>query len=110
MRASRVNSTVGSTYRNTRRFADTEQAFTIMNEGHSLDHFNHQQQRRNTKKKKAPVKKTMLVNKQQHILIKGIQFDAESISTMRNDLLRQALNISYASKMKRRNHTYRTSI
>ena len=110
MRTSRVRGSVGSTYRNTKRFSDTEQAFTIMNDGHSLKHFNHQQQQRNNQKKKTPAKKTTLVNKRQHILIKGIQFDADSVTTMRNHLLRQAINISYASKMKRRNHTYRTSI
>ncbi|MGM9943773.1 MAG: hypothetical protein ACI33M_02470 [Lysinibacillus sp.] len=110
MRTSRVSGAVGSTYRNTKRFSDTEQAFTIMNDGHSLEHFNHQQQQRHNKKKKAPAKKTTLVNKRQHILIKGIQFDADSVTTMRNQLLRQALNVSYVSKMKRRNHTYRTSI
>ena len=110
MRTSRVSSTVGSTYRNNMRFSDTEQAFTIMNDSHSLKHFNHQQQQRNNQKKKAPAKKTTLVNKRQHILIKGIQFDADSVTTMRNQLLRQSLNISYVSKMKRRNHTYRTSI
>lgn len=110
MRTSRVSSTVGSTYRNTKRFSDTEQAFTLMNDGHSLQHFNHQQQQRHNKKKKTPIKNTILVNKRQHILIKGIQFDADSIATMRNQLLRQALNVSYASKLKRRNHTYRTSI
>ena len=110
MRTSRVGSTVGSTYRNTKRFLDTEEAFTIMNEGHSLEHFNHHQQQRQNKKKKVPAKKTTLVNKRQHILIKGIQFDADSVATMRNELLRQAINVSYVSKMKRRNHTYRTSI
>ena len=110
MRTSRVSSAVGSTYRNTKRFSDTEEAFTIMNDSHSLKHFNHQQQQRQRKKKKEPARKTTLVNKRQHILIKGIQFDAESVTTMRNQLLRQAHNVSYVSKMKRRNHTYRTSI
>ena len=110
MRTSRVGGAVGSTYRNTKRFSDTEEAFTIMNDGHSLEHFNHQQQQRQNKRKKAPAKKTTLVNKRQHILIKGIQFDADSVTTMRNQLLRQSLNVSYVSKMKRRNHTYRTSI
>ena len=110
MRTSRVNAAVGSIYRNTKRFSDTEEAFTLMNDGHSLEHFNHQQQQRHNKKKKPPAKKTTLVHKRQHILIKGIQFDAHSVTTIRNQLLRQSLNVNYVSKMKRRNHTYRTSI
>ncbi|WP_332650251.1 hypothetical protein [Lysinibacillus sp. 54212] len=113
MRTSRVGNVLTSTYRNAKRYLETEDAFiNVMNDRDALNHFNRQQQDKQnaSQRKKAPVKKVNLVNNRHHVLIKGIQYDGDTAAIMRNRLLRQAIMVSYATKMKRRNHTYRTSI
>lgn len=110
MRTTRVGAVGGNVYGNAKRRPDPHEAFTLMNEGRSLDDFNRQQQQKRERKKKTPVQKKVLVNKRQHILIKGIQFEADTAAVMRNHLLKQSRHVNYISKMKRRNDTYRTSI
>lgn len=112
MRTSRVGNVLTSTYRNAKRYLDTEDTFVnMMNDRDALNHFNRQQQdKQNSQRKKKPIKKVNLVNNRHHVLIKGIQFDADTAAVMRNQLLNQALTVNYVTKMKRRNHTYRTSI
>ncbi|MFF5996638.1 hypothetical protein AAGS61_18170 [Lysinibacillus sp. KU-BSD001] len=110
MRTSRVSMAASSTYRNAKRYLETEEAFILFNDGSSLEHFNERQQKKQKKQKKTPAAKPVLVNKKQHVLIKGIQFDADTVTIVRNHLLHQSLNVSYLNNMKRRHHTYRTSI
>lgn len=109
MRATRVGAVAGNIYSKSKRNLEAGEAFTLMNEGRSLDDF-HRQQQKQGKKKKPSVQKKVLVNKGQHILIKGIQFEADTMAALRNQLLRQSQQVNYISKMKRRNDTYRTSI
>jgi hypothetical protein len=110
MRAARVGTVAGNIYGKPKRSLEAGEAFTLMNEGRSLDDFHRQQQQKQGKKKKPPAQKKVLVNKRQHILIKGIQFEADTMAALRNQLLRQSRQVNYISKMKRRNDTYRTSI
>lgn len=110
MRTTRVGSIRGNVYGNSKRRLERDEAFTIMNDGRSLDDFNRQQRQKRDGKKKAPAQKKVLVNKRQHILIKGIQFEGDTAAVVRNRLLRQSLQVNYISNLKRRNDTYRTSI
>lgn len=108
LRTSRVSMVASSTYRNARRYLETEEAFTLMQDGGSLEHFN-QKQKQNKKKKPAP-KKQVLVQGAHHVLMKGILFEADTVTAMRNQLLHQSMTVNYMSNLKRRNHTYKTSI
>lgn len=113
MRTSRVEPRLTSTYRNAKRYLETDDAFVnMMNDRDALDHFNRQQQDKQNQgqRKKKSIKNATLINNRHHVLIKGIQFEADTAAVMRNQLLRQALIVNYVTKMKRRNHTYRTSI
>ena len=110
MRMTRVGPIGGNVYGNAKRSLERGDAFTIMNEGRSLDDFNRQQQQKRDRKKKEPVRKKVLVNKRQHILIKGIRFEGDAAAAVRNHLARQSLQVNYISNLKRRNDTYRTSI
>ena len=110
MRMTRVGPIGGNVYGNAKRSLERGDAFTIMNEGRSLDDFNRQQQQKRHRKKKEPVRKKVLVNKRQHILIKGIRFEGDTAAAVRNHLARQSLQVNYISNLKRRNDTYRTSI
>lgn len=110
MRTTRVGTVTGNPHGKAKRHLEADSSFTLMNSGHSLDDFQRQQQQKQGKKKKQPVSKQILVNKRQHILIKGIQFEADTITATRNHLIRQSRHVNHISKMKRRHDTYRTSI
>ncbi|MGM9948470.1 MAG: hypothetical protein ACI33P_00025 [Lysinibacillus sp.] len=110
MRTTRIGSIGGNVYGHTKRCLKRDEAFTLMNDGRSLDDFNRQQRQKRDRKKKVPAQKRVLVNKRQHILIKGIQFEGDMAAVVRNRLLRQSLQVNYISNLKRRNDTYRTSI
>ena len=110
MRTTRVGSVGSHVYGRTKRQLEREEAFAIMSDGRSLDDFNRQQRQKQEKKKSVPPQKKVLVNKRQHILIKGICFEGEAAAMVRNHLLRCSEQVNYISNLKRRNDTYRTSI
>lgn len=109
MRTTRVGAVTGNVHGKARRSLETDSSFTFMDKKHSLHDFGGSRQGQG-KKKKQPASKHVLVNKRQHILIKGIQFEADTITATRNHLIRQSRHVNYISKMKRRHDTYRTSI
>lgn len=108
LRTSRVSMATSSTYRRAKRYLDTNEAFTLMQDDGALAYFNEKQKQ--NKKKKPVVKKQVLVQTNQHILIKGILFEVDTVAVMRNQLLHQSISVNSVSNLKRRNYTYRTSI
>ncbi len=110
VRTTRVGMAASSTYRSAKRYLDTEEAFTILGEQSAFNQFNRQQHQPQKKKSKAPPPKRVLVQKKNHILIKGILFEADTVTLVRNHLLYRSISISHLQNKKRRNHTYRTSI
>lgn len=110
MKTTRIGAITGNVHEKARRHLQADGSFSLMNKRHSLDDFQRRQQQKQGKKKKQPVSKQVLVNKRQHILMKGIQFEADTITAARNHLIRQSRHVNYISKIKRRHDTYRTSI
>jgi hypothetical protein len=112
MRTSRVTGTHSSVYRNTTRkiLSDTHFADAINSGMH--DHFRHpqgQQNKQNSKKNKSTPKQKKLVQNKTRLIVKGIQFNSESVMTL-NQLNQRSTRANAVNKLKRRNTTYRTSI
>ena len=112
MRTSRVAGTVSSIYRNNTRtiLSDTHFADAINSgmQDHYQDPREQLQQHRNTKKKPLPKTKKLVQNKAR-LIVKGIQFNGESISTL-NQLIQCSSRANTINKLQRRITTYRTSI
>ena len=111
MRTSRVGRTVSSIYRNniSTVLSDTHFADAI-NSG-MQDHYQNpreQLQHHNGKKKRPLPKNKKLVQNKARLIVKGIQFNGESITTL-NQLI-QCSTRANINKLQRRITTYRTSI
>ena len=108
MRTSRVGHALSSTYRNSKRLLHADEAFAQAFESRQQDpreQFNHQKK----KKKQTAVKTKKLVTSKAHVIVKGMQFDANSTGT-RNELIQCSTKLNTLNKYRRRIGTYRTSI
>lgn len=111
MRTSRVGATQSSIFRNSKQYLQTNERFhRIMEEGGGNQQF-HQtpQQPFQPKKKQTQKKKTIVLKNSNRLIVKGMQYDASSAG-VRNRLLQTSKMVSYTNKVKKRHHTYRTSI
>ncbi|MEO4055480.1 hypothetical protein [Solibacillus sp. CAU 1738] len=110
MRTSRVGATQSSIFRNSKQYLQTNEMFhRIMDEGGGQQFHQAPQQPFQPKKKQAQKKKSIVLKNSPHLIVKGMQYNANS-AAIRNSLLQTSKIISYASKIKSRHHTYRTSI
>ena len=112
MRTSRVGSTRSSIYRNGTRavLSDTHFADAINSGMH--DHFRdpREQLHQNKAKKNKPLPKTKkLVQNKARLIVKGMQFNANSATTL-NQLVHCSTRVNTINKYNRRITTYRTSI
>ncbi|AWE08863.1 hypothetical protein DCE79_16595 [Lysinibacillus sp. 2017] len=112
MRTSRVSGTTSSIYRNKSRalLSDTHFADAI-NSG-MQDFYRdprEQLQQNNKKKKKALPKAKKLVQNKARLIVKGIQFNGDSVTTL-NQLIQSSTKANKQNKLQRRITTYRTSI
>ena len=112
MRTSRVAGTVSSINRNNTRaiLSDTHFADAI-NSG-TQDHYQdprQQLQQHHNKKKKSLPKNRKLVQNKTRLIVKGIQFNGESVATL-NHLIQCSTRANTVNKLQRRISTYRTSI
>ena len=113
MRTTRVVAGRDSVFRNSRQYLHSnEQVFRVMQEG-ELGEF--AGERRNEKRKKrreknASSKKVILKTNLKSIAINGLQFDAISIASLQNHLLKHTENIANARKQVTRIRAYRSSI
>lgn len=111
MRTSRVGHPTSSLYRNSKRFVHADEAFaqTFENGVDSRRQDPREQFNQQKKKKKPAAKAKKLVTSKAHVIVKGMQFDADSTMT-RNQLIRQSIKLNTLNKYRRRIGTYRTSI
>lgn len=113
MRASRVIQTQNSVFRNARQYLHSnEQVFRVMQEG-ELNQFAGGQGSRKRKKRQgnsnSPRKVTMKTNSKS-IKVIGLRYDAVSIASLQNDLLKHSEKIAMARKQVVRIRAYRSSI
>lgn len=109
MRTSRVGNITSSIYRNSKRFADTDTAFSLMSDHGSLRHFNHERHPQN-KKKRQPLNQAKVQSNKKHVLIKGILFNPENVMRIRNELIHTSHQVNYTSNRTSIHRTYRNSI
>lgn len=110
MRTSRVGATQSSVFRNAKQYLQVNDRFhQIMDEGGGQQFHQTPQQPFQPKKKQAQKKKNIVLKNSNHLIVKGMQYNANSAS-IRNSLLQTSKIISSANKIKSRHHTYRTSI
>lgn len=112
LRASRVQSTPSSIFRNSKQYLQSNELFyRTMEEGgyqQSKNHQNHQKQ--NKQQKSNQTQKKVLKNNSQKLVVKGLQFDGDSAAAICNSLLQHSAKITTARSKITRNSTYRTSI
>lgn len=103
---------MSSIYRNNTRAALSDTFFAdAMNSG-MQDHFRdprEQLQQHPSKKKKAAPKAKKLVQSKARLIVKGMQFNSNSATTL-NELFQYTSQVNSINKLQRRNTTYRTSI
>lgn len=112
MRTSRVGGTTSALYRNSKLFVRADEVFADVMDNDLLrkqqnprEQFNQNEK----KNKKAAPKAIKLTNIKSRLIIKGMQFDANSASTL-NRLGHYSAKVSRIGNLKIRNTTYRTSI
>lgn len=112
MRTSRVTGAQSSIYRNNTRALLSDTHFAdAMNSGmqdHYRDPREQLQQHKEKKKKPLPKAKKLVQNKAR-LVIKGIQFNSDSVTTL-NQLIHSSTRANTMNKLQRRITTYRTSI
>ena len=113
MRTSRVAGTVSSIYRNNTRAILSDTHFAdAMNNGMQDHHYQdprEQLQQHQGKKKRPLPKKKKLVQNKARLIVKGIQFNGESVSTL-NYIIQCSTRANTIDKLQRRITTYRKSI
>lgn len=114
MRTSRVNPVANSTFRNSRQYLQSnEQVFRVMQEGGGNRYFNNpreQNKRKQSSEQQKKLSKAILNRNSKKMIIKGQQFDAESIESMQKSLLHHAMKINMERNKRVRLRTYRNSI
>lgn len=112
MRTSRVQPTPSSIFRNSRQYLQSnEQFYRALQEG-GHQQFSHQQgsQKRKKQKGKNDTVRKVLKTTAKKVLVKGLQFDADSITSMQNTLLKHSVKLNATRNRVSRIRTYRTSI
>ena len=114
MRATRVMQSQDSIFRNARQYSQSnEQVFRLMQEG-ELSQFTSGQglrkRRRKRQERRASAREVVLKTNAKTIAIMGLKFDAGSIASVQNRLLKHAEKISNARNRVARIRAYRTSI
>lgn len=82
MRASRVNAATSSLYRNSKRFVNADELFFNAMQGGlqgQLQDPREQFSKRKNNKQKAIPKTMKLVNTKERLIVKGIQFNSDSL-------------------------------
>ena len=112
MRTSRVSAVTSSLYRSSKRFVHADGLFfDVMNDGMQGQHRDPREQfnQQKSKKKQSLPKAKKLMNTKTKLVVKGMQFDAESATTL-NQLIECSTKVNTMNKLRRRINTYRTSI
>ncbi|TSI04478.1 hypothetical protein [Lysinibacillus sp. BW-2-10] len=114
MRTTRVQPVPSSIFRNSRQYLHSNELFyRVMEEGSGFgqgQQSSQQQPRQKPAQQKNSAPKRVLKRTTNKLIVKGLQFDADTAATMRNSLLEHAVRINAAYKRKSRISTYRTSI
>ncbi|ATP42000.1 hypothetical protein CSE16_19350 [Solibacillus sp. R5-41] len=112
MRTSRISGTTSSVYRNNARAVHSDIQFADAMNGGMHDHFRdprEQLQKHKGKKNKAAPKAKKLVQNKARLIVKGMQYNANSAITL-NQLFQRSTKVNAINKLQRRNTTYQTSI
>ena len=113
MRTTRVLAGQDSIFRNSRQYLHSnEQVFRVMQEGELSQYTGGQRNRRRRKQreKSASSNRVVLKTNVKSIAVNGLHFDAMSISSLQNRLLKHIERIENARKQVTRIHAYRSSI
>ena len=113
MRTTRVIPSQSSIFRNSRQYLHSnEQVFRVMQEGEQNQYTGGDgNQKRKKKKEKSPSsKKVVLKTNLKRMAINGLRFDAMSIASLQNHLLKHSEKIETARKQVTGIHAYRSSI
>lgn len=112
MRTSRVSGKASSIYRNHTRATHSDILFADAINGGRQEHFRDPreqlQQQKGKKSKQAP-KTKKLVQSKARLIVKGMQFNANSATTL-NHLIHCSTRVNSINKLQRRITTYRNSI
>lgn len=112
MRTSRIHYSANTAFRSANRvFFPTDDFYKVLQDGKRQQ--SNQQHSGNKQKKDyktLPNQKKVLKNSKKKVIVKGIQFDGDSIGIISNRLLNQSITILAARNRMSRIHTYRTSI
>ncbi|MEK4427248.1 hypothetical protein [Solibacillus sp. FSL K6-1523] len=112
MRTSRVSSATSSIYRNDTRAVQSDILFAEAMDGGRQNLFRDPreqlQQHRGKKNKPTPKAKKLVQNKAR-LIVKGMQYNANSATTL-NQLFQRTTSVNAINKLQRRNITYQTSI
>lgn len=108
MRTSRVGHPVSSMYRQSKRVIEGDGIFSQEFDGKQQDPREQLQQQKKSKKK-STAKTKKLVTSKAHVIVKGMQLDADS-TMIRNQLIRESIKLATLTKYRRRIGTYRTSV
>lgn len=112
MRTSRIQSSSHSVFRsNNRVFFPTDDFHKVLQDG-KRQQTDQRHGRKNQKKenKNIQIQKKVLKNSEKKLIVKGLQFDGDSIAIVSNRLLNHSVTILAARNRMSRIHTYRTSI
>ncbi|MEG0472440.1 MAG: hypothetical protein RR588_08910 [Solibacillus sp.] len=111
MRTSRVSGATSSIYRNNSKAIHSDILFADAMDGGRQNLFRdprEQLQQQGKKNKPAPKAKKLVQNKAR-LIIKGMQYNASSATTL-NQLFQRTTRVNAINKLQRRNTTYQTSI
>lgn len=112
MRTSRVSGATSSIYRNNARAVHSDILFADAMDGGKQNLFRdprEQLQQHKEKKNKAAPKARKLIQNKARLIVKGMQFNANSATTL-NQLFQRTASVNAINKLQKRNITYRTSI
>ncbi|MEG0383171.1 MAG: hypothetical protein RR587_07725 [Solibacillus sp.] len=112
MRTSRVNGVTSSIYRNNAKAMHSDILFAEAMDGGRQNLFRdprEQLQQQYGKKNKSAPKTKKLVQNKARLIVKGMQFNADSATTL-NQLFQRTTRVNAINKLQKRNTTYQTSI